>query len=474
MPTGDGYFVDLFNVRGGKEHDYAFHGQVTDRGEGFSLDGALVKPVKGVWTLAGLSGYANATFDAPKRSWGERIIPGSAIGKLGIPGEKVGYFGWYLPPGNGYGFIYDVRVGQVDRWIRADWLTHKESNIHLRVHLLPGRDSTVITGKAPDLTGTKVIPFLVVRRRGDNLASSFLGVMEGYVARPCIRSVEEAPAFGQMRGVVVEVDGGITDHIWLNTDGGAALIRMNGNKVIQVTLYQAQEVSHADIGLKLMSTAFTGVITSVAYDEHSFSTTIKPVNPSALRGHTLLVTSPDYKCNTAYRIEYCDDSGMFNFGLVGFDLAVADYSYMRRDGSIVSSTPMTLTWLYGEPRATGMLDGKLARTIDGQHRGLIAKFENLTVFQFNPGFSIRRGDRFVIYDVKPGDRVIVPMIATMHLRSDKVWELFATRDVIVTLPAERLSYRDANGRWASPPRTQGGFPIPISKSANGRIILRAE
>ncbi|NOY79875.1 MAG: hypothetical protein GXP31_02600 [Kiritimatiellaeota bacterium] len=473
LPGEGGYFVDLFDVRGGRRHDYSFHGQITKRGEGFRLEGASLRPQKNVWTLAGLSGFADASFDAPGRSWGERVAPGNRIRDLGIPGEKIGYFGWIPPPGNGYGFLFDVKVGPSSGKIQADWTTHAPSDIHLRLTLFPGANTRILTAKGPDLSGRSVIPFVIARRDGEDLASSFLAAMEGYQKRPRLLSVEQLPTAHGMRGLRVTAQGGVEDRIWLDTRGGLAHVRKEKGKVTWLALYQTSEVRQDGIELKLSTPALVGRVKTAEYEAHSLRTDLTPGNPSALCGRTLFVSSPDYTHNSAYRIETCNVDGTFGFGPVGFDLAMADYSGRVRGGIVVSSTPMTLTRTGGRPKQTGLLDGKLARTPDGRRSGVVGSFVDYAKLRFRPGCTIAQGDTFVIYDVKPGDGVRVPMCATLHRSAGGDWELFATCDVTVRMPGKRTLYRAADGTWVTPATSRGGRAvIPVSGIAKGYTILR--
>ncbi len=467
-----GYFVDLFDVAGGKQHDYSFHGQVTEAGEGFTLEGPAPKPVDNVWTLAGLSGHADATYDAPGRSWGERVLPGNRIRNLGIPGEKVGYFGWYPPPKNGYGFLYDVKQAPAGKRVVADWTTEPNRGIHLRLDLFPGPDTTLITAKGPDLTGKKVIPFVVARRRGRDLASSFLGVMEGYTGKRQILSCAEAKPLAGMRGVRIETASGQVDRVWLGTDGRLALARKQGGQVARLTLHQCPRVEQDGIAMELATPALTGKVTSVDYEGHTITTDIKPANPRALIGQRLFTSTPDYACNKGYRIESCAADGRFGFGLVGFGLAMADYSQRDAKGVIRSSTPMPLAWTGGAPRASQLLDGKLCRTPDGKRSAYIEKFLHRNLYRFKPKPEIQRGDTFIIYDVKPGDDVRVPMTATLSRREDGQWDLAATCDVAVAMPVAGLAYKDATGRWTAAAARDGAFAIPVSRLLNGRTALR--
>jgi len=293
LPRGGGYFVDLFNVRGGSQHDYSFHGQTTGKGEGFALQGAVPKPVENVWTLAGLSGHADATFDAPGRSWGERCMPGNRIRKLGIPGEKVGYFSWWPPPANGYGFLYDVKLAPASEMVVADWTTKESRDIHLRLHLFLGASTTIITAKGPDLTGKWVIPFVIARRRGEDLTSSFLGVMEGYTNKAQVMAVKEAPPLRGMRGLAVTTRQGYVDRIWLGTDGQLAFARASQGKTVGLALHQCSRIEHGGVSLALERPRLTGKVTSVDYDGHAIDTDLAPQNPDALLGQRSLVSSPD-------------------------------------------------------------------------------------------------------------------------------------------------------------------------------------
>ncbi|NOZ20173.1 MAG: hypothetical protein GXP25_03695 [Planctomycetes bacterium] len=473
LPGGGGYFVDRFDVQGGKQHDYSFHGQVTEKGEGFTIEGATPKPVENAWTLAGLSGHADATYDAPGRSWGERVLPGNAIRKLGIPGEKVGHFGWFPPPGNGYGYIYDVKSGPAGRKVTADWTTQKEMDIHLRLTLFPGDGSTIITGKGPDLLGKQIIPFFIARRKGEGMASSFLGVMEGYKKKPRIVSVEEGQAADGMRSVVVKA-GDVVDHVSLSTNGRSSLARSVSGKVAELAVYQASKVEQAGVGLTLTVPALQGRVTSLDYPNHILATDIKVPNPSALIGRTLFVSSPDYNHNTAYRIESCDEKGRFGFGLVGFDLATLDYKSKDKKGVITTSTPMPLAWTSGKPRASGLLDGKLCLTPDGARRGCIKAFVRPNRFEFKPDATIAQGDRFAIYDVKEGDTVTVPMAASMQQAEDGTWALRTTCDVIIRLETEKVFYRGPAGKWIAASKQDNGFRVPASGCARGMAVLRME
>jgi len=478
VPGGGGYFVDLLEVQGGKQHDYSFHGQVTERGKGFTLKGAEPKPVANAWTLAGLSGHQDATFDAPGRSWGERVQPGNRIRNLGIPGEKVGYFGWYPPPKNGYGFLYDVAAGPAQEHVTASWVTKPERDIHMALHLFPGPATTLITAKGPDLSGRSAIPFVIARRQGKDLSSSFLAAVEGYTKQPQLTSVQPAAPLHGMRGLVLAGRGGWTDRVWSATDGRFALVRTQGDRVTALSLHQVGSVEHAGVSLRLSAPALQGTVAEVDYEAHWLRADIKPHNPGALVGRTLLVSRSTYACNSGYRIVSCRGDGAFGFGPVGFRLAVADWQRTERPRdktqapALVSSTPMPLAWSSGRPRTTGLLDGKLAVSADGKRKATIARFLRPQKFQFDPGATIQKGDTFSIYDVQPGDHVRVPMTAALRRLDDGTWELAATCDVAVRLSPNPTEFRDRDGHWQRLTYAGQHAAVALARTANGRTVLR--
>src|SRR5690606_33069864 len=120
---------------------------------GFAISGVAPKPVEGVWTLAGFDKkYRNATFDAEGRSWGERLLVSSGtIRDLKIPGEEVKNVSrWSPPPGNGYGFIWDVKSAKTtDSW-SARW-NLLDGKSQTRMTMLNPDGQQVIVGKSPAL-----------------------------------------------------------------------------------------------------------------------------------------------------------------------------------------------------------------------------------------------------------------------------------------------------------------------------------
>lgn len=155
----DQYVVDLFRVAGGKQHDYVLGSQ----GQEFTVAGVALGPEE-AGSLAG-----------PEHAWGER--QGSDGDLIGFPNRPY----WNPPPGNGYGFFYGVRRAPVSAPWSVDWTLGGPNQAHLRAHVLPEGPAEAIVAKAPGLyPGNRKASYLLLRRAGPRLQSSFATVLEPY------------------------------------------------------------------------------------------------------------------------------------------------------------------------------------------------------------------------------------------------------------------------------------------------------
>jgi len=157
----DQVLVDLFRVRGGSRHDYAIGVQTQD----FTTDGIALGPEED-GSLAGKD-----------IAWGEAI---------GLDGDIKGYPNkpyWNPPPGNGYGFLYDLRRAPAAAPFSVDFAFGGSTRTRLRVHALPETDSEAVLAKAPGLyPHNRNAAYLLLRRHSPAdsapLQSAFALVLE--------------------------------------------------------------------------------------------------------------------------------------------------------------------------------------------------------------------------------------------------------------------------------------------------------
>ncbi len=187
----DQYLVDLFRVRGGKQHDYGVGVQSRE----VKIGGLTLGPEE-EGSLAGRN-----------PAWGERIGDDGDID--GFPNKPY----WNPPPKNGYGFFYDARRGTAQAPFQVDFGFGEQKAARLRLHTLPEGQTEILLAKAPGLYPRhRKATYLIARRkstgRETDLASAFATVMEPWA--PAADSAESAgprPILSLAARIPVAADG---------------------------------------------------------------------------------------------------------------------------------------------------------------------------------------------------------------------------------------------------------------------------
>ena len=179
----NGYLLDVFRCGGGTQHDYSLHGTV---GQTEVLQGSFSAP-QTQGTLAGENVEVGQLYDDPV---------------LGAPGYKGG-FGGYV----GSGFQHLVRPRrQTDQGpVTIQVTPETDPKTRLRVHLLPqaGQQAILAEAQISPLKHPEMLPYLLARRTGENLQSTFVSVLEPFAAEPLLTGVEALPCDGD--GVALKV-----------------------------------------------------------------------------------------------------------------------------------------------------------------------------------------------------------------------------------------------------------------------------
>ncbi len=157
----DRYLVDIFRVAGGNQHDYMFHASADE----LTVEGLVLGDTE-PGSLAG-----------PEYDWGHRQQNDGDLS--GVPARPY----WRAPPGNGYGFLVDVRRADADGPWSATWTIDAAREARLRL-IYPSQPGTeVITANAPGLYPSYPrTAAICARRTGENLRSVFASVIEPTVA----------------------------------------------------------------------------------------------------------------------------------------------------------------------------------------------------------------------------------------------------------------------------------------------------
>ena len=205
------YFVDVFTVRGGTQHDYSLHGPP---GKFETVGGEWSEPQRR-GTLAGEDVEVGEVYDDRK---------------LGTEGYKGGYSGY---TGSGFQHLYNVRRcrGGASETV-AQWSHEKDPSAKLRIRVLAQPDQELILADArvSPVKHPEVLTYLIARRRGGDkgLSSRFVSVIEPYRGEPLIKSVRPIDA------KTIEI---------LRADGGSDIVRYgasDGSTRVEVERRDAQ------------------------------------------------------------------------------------------------------------------------------------------------------------------------------------------------------------------------------------------
>lgn len=199
------YVVDIFQVNGGDDHLYSFHGPPGD-----VMQQGLEMQVQEGGTYAGK--------DIPKGVWAENF--------------PVGYSHLYnvrqdLAPPSTFLLDWDATPGY--RGLKED--------VHLRLHALNQYDDVALADGDPPQNkpgNPERLGYALMHRSGKNLSSIFVSLVEPYRKEPFIKSVKRLDdGKGNHVALQIEhVDGGV-DYLILDLGSGMAVqgikgIKMNG------------------------------------------------------------------------------------------------------------------------------------------------------------------------------------------------------------------------------------------------------
>ena len=206
------YVVDIFRIRGGSQHDWIVHGTHAD----LESDLGLSRPRK-TGTLAGKDVPYGAFYDDAR-----------------FDNNNAAHLSYRHYQGSGFQWLFNVQESQLRGTGAATWRVHgpagpdasrSSEGVRLRTHLI-GRDETVFAcdGVPPrGPTNPEAIKFLIRRRVGEALESTYVTVFEPYRRRPFIKSVTSLPVeAGDDMPVALEIACGKTTHVLFSRLEGAS------------------------------------------------------------------------------------------------------------------------------------------------------------------------------------------------------------------------------------------------------------
>lgn len=232
------YVVDIFKVAGGHDHLYSFHGPP---GEIKTSNLNLKTQEKGTY----------AGENIPKGSWSK-----------GFP--------------VGYSFFYNVKRDlNPAKQFMIDWKAEPgyrglsaKDNVHLRMYALsPLNDVALADGDPPQNKdgNPRKLGYVLMHRKGTDLNSSFVSVLEPYKQNPFIKSVTRIEMADPSQ-IAIKIDhvNGNTDYVLYNPEsdklmklpngiameGNIGYVKTSGNKVTKGILINGSSLKHSNMNLK--------------------------------------------------------------------------------------------------------------------------------------------------------------------------------------------------------------------------------
>ena len=466
------YYVDLFDVTGGNFRDYSFHGPDNSdmlATQTLTLEGIDLKPIKGAWTLAGLaSEFRDASWNAPGKSWGERVASAEAIAPTNPPDGSKGY-GWE-PPGRGYGFLYNLRGAKTDKPWAATWKLKGDDDAHLRAGFFPSAKMGAYAANAPDRLNNKVFNYVISRDEGDD-RSRFLVVLEPYRKQRAIESIEVLR--NEESGPValkVHLRDGRTDLLLLGADADQkvqlttgkhpisaaaemAFVRVSkAGKPLHAAMMRGSEITRNGDSLLATKPAVETTLKSVDLKNGSFvvdsavfkdfekgnsdsSTlpfgpegillaeksdaegTVKTFSPVAVISGEGQPTSTTLELkSTKVRpavTRLPDGSLQINAGGVALQqFAVA--SVDEKTNTVVSSIPMPLNFVHS--KSTRILDGRSIADDSGKIVGRIINNPGIKILTVTPDTKLEVGKLYWVMDFIGGHQIDFPIASVFEAK----------------------------------------------------------
>jgi hypothetical protein len=450
------YLVDIFRVRGGNQHDYNFHGLP---------DGKL--SVEGV------------QLDAAR--------PGTVAGDDVPFGKRPDNY-----KGSGYYYLFNARHGKPEGAWRAAW-EQADAN-GLRLWMLPGSCQEIIVADCePEFkpNAPKEIKYLLARNRGENLESAFVGVIEPYLRRPFIDSVERLRAarcgrpqdvtalrvsIGRRTDEIVSFLGGGPCRLesGLETNAEFAAASFDHAGMLFAVIADGRSLSHKGASIRCGG-PIKRRIAAIDYERNEITLDGPAPAGGALVGSAVIIGDANRTTNYTVRsvrrdgaravLGFGDVSPLIGLGVVG--------EINAREGKLTTPTDM---WGYGGKfKALSMPGMALLNEAKTAAFPILAQDGHTFTVADGRGLASAMVDAdgdgramFHVCDFKVGDTVKIPANVSVTRMSVGEYEVRATAPTEITVPKgcafAYLAMPDGSRKPLTVTRNGGGARLRITAS----------
>lgn len=292
------YLFDIFYVQGGEQHDYVVHGPQAEL-----FCESPLGPVQKEGTLAGL--------DVPY---------GQFYDDLSLKDKPIDTVSYGSYQGSGYQFLFNVqRVPLKETTIchyqltepKESHIKHPWKDIGLRAHLISNNDEELIVcdGRPQEtIYMPETVKFILRRRTGENLKSTFISIFEPFEKETWIKRVSPVliePADGQAVAILVELVDNSKHYLFhslepektytiddkIKVEGqAAALVLDSRGRPLKAMLFNGKELSLGKFFLKGRGLQKTKIV-SVDY-EKGIVEIADPLLSNNLREDQIIIIAP--------------------------------------------------------------------------------------------------------------------------------------------------------------------------------------
>lgn len=464
LDSGKFYMLDIFRVRGAETHDYFWYGpEMSKEDENiFDIEGMMPQSRDGIWSLAGLNDeYKGLSYNKPGQSWGERLFAWDGqIKDLGIKEEgDVSRRAWNPPPGNGYGFIYDVKIAKpADQW-SAKWKLY-DNDTYMKFTMLNASNQTPMTAKSGSLTkGLHRYGVVSRREKADSkvLDSCFVGIVQADKADEMpvanVRNLLSSDPLGSEAQVLLEVslaDGG-KDYVYSSIEPEKAIsvgnVRFTGRfafarldkygKVTDACIYEGVEMKINDFEMKLSSNHYSGTVANV--DSDIYGATLQADGSEIPVGEMLKGSMLSFKSPKDSRFSYTgNETVLIRSVQAGSKPQIVTDSLIETKlliDKVIDKKTLQLQWpneLVGSPD-TGKFNGcELVVASEPNRRTTLVKFIDMNCIEVADTSGLKAGDKLDVRAARAGDEFKIASYAVFEKISDSEYSLKSNQKVQVS------------------------------------------
>lgn len=469
----DGYAIDLFRVKGGRQHDLPLHSLTTDV-EFKDLSFGPVRP----GSLAG-----------EEHRWGELQLNDGDM--KGYPNKPY----WNPPPGNGYGFLTGPRRAQPAGNWSATWRLEGDDQPRFQMLAIHEAGTEVISASAPGLYPHYPKAGYVIRRRsGDNLSSCFVSLWQTaadsspFAARSLEwiggdepRTAESSLAFSVNSGqgwrdiwlVAASPDdevAGSSEGMPVSLQGAFARCRWDDAGLVSAWLLEGTELKIGDWTIRLDADGWQTQVETLPDGSPTLRSTNVWPSDGRYDGCPMYVDNPAYSRNSAYVVKAASENRV-QVQQADTLLGVGVVDAIPDGRTLVTSIPHEYACAMGWRETSTFFRGKLVTVIDGPAAARIQKVSMTNDLRLEvdstEGFKV--GQRFHYHDVQPGDTLRVQHYACLERVSAGTYRLRANTDVTLLAPqAARIEYLDRDGNLQN--AADGRIPWTALKPGQGTTL----